>query len=94
MTTPERRRRRVTVAVDLPAVLILLLVGAFVLMGATVIYGFVAGTLDPGIVLGVLSTLFTGLLAGALTASRRGSDDRGRHADDRTDHHGAEGDPP
>lgn len=92
MTTPTpdppRRRRRVTVTVDLPAALILLLLGAFVLLTGTVAYGFVTKTLDPAIVLGVVSTMFTGLLAGALTASRRKPDEKGRH-----DQHGAE-DPP
>jgi phosphotransferase system glucose/maltose/N-acetylglucosamine-specific IIC component len=57
--------------VDLPAVLLLLLVAAFILLAVTVGYGFATKTLDPGIVLGVVGTMFTGLTAGALTAYAR-----------------------
>lgn len=90
MTTPTPdppRRRRTTVSVDLPAVLVLLLIAAFLLLGATIAYGFWTHTLDPGIVLGVVSTMFTGLLAGALTAARRhGAEDVKRKSDeDRTE---------
>lgn len=90
MTPPDRPpRRRMTVSVDLPAILALLLIGAFVLLAGTMVYGFLTHTLDPAIVLGVVSTMFTGLLAGALTASRRSNG-----KSDRTDDHGREGDPP
>lgn len=63
-------RARLTVTTDLPGVLVLLLIGAGVLIVGTVAYGFFTHTLDPAIVLGVASTLFTGLLGGALTARR------------------------
>lgn len=76
-TPPERHRARVAVSVDLPGILSLLLVGVFVLILITVGYGFWTGTLKPELVLAAGSTLFTGVLGGALAARRVASGDKG-----------------
>lgn len=68
--SPNRHRSRSPVVVDLPGVLALLLIGVFLLIFATVAYGFATGTLRPELVLAAGSTLFTGILGGALAARR------------------------
>jgi hypothetical protein len=76
------RSRRVSVTVDLPGVLVLLLIGVFLLIGAAFAYGFWTHTLDPAVALGVASTLFTGLLGTALAARRFANGSASNHSDD------------
>lgn len=65
-----KKHRGLTVTVDLPGVLILLLVASFVLMALTIGYGLVTDQLKPATVLTVVGTVFSGVLAGALATSR------------------------
>lgn len=61
------KKHKLTVTVDLPGVLVILLILSFVIMAGTIGYGLASGKLKPEIVLGIVSTIFSGILAGALT---------------------------
>lgn len=74
MTPPAPKRRR-TIVLDLPGVLILLLFPAFGLIAIVVAWGLWTGKLNPTTVVGVLSTMFSGLVLGAIAAARSGKDD-------------------
>lgn len=67
---PVKKHRNLTVTVDLPGVLILLLLASFGLMAATIAYGLITHELKPSTVLTVVGTVFSGVLAGALATSR------------------------
>jgi hypothetical protein len=73
------RDPRLRVTIDLGGVLLILLVAAFGLVAATVIYGLWTKSLEPSTVLTVVGTMFSGVLAGAIAASRgKGhTDDKG-----------------
>lgn len=64
------RRRPIVVTIDLPGVLIVLLMASFVLMSLTIVYGLIAQELEPAIVLTIVGTVFSGVLAGALATWR------------------------
>lgn len=64
-------RRRLSLTVDLNGVLVLIIVGTFGLIVVTLGWGLISGEIDFTTVVAVLSTMLSGVVAGALATGKR-----------------------
>lgn len=72
MADRPESRRRLSLSVDLSGVLTLIIVGTFGLIAVTLGWGLITGEIDFTTVVAVLSTMLSGVVAGALAAARKG----------------------
>lgn len=64
-------RRRLSLTVDLTGVLALIAIGTFGLIAVTIGWGLIIGEIDFTTVVGVLATMLSGVVAGALASGRK-----------------------